>query len=169
MSAEPIPDRIAIYDRYRKRLFFGVAKDKVIHFRLVPADELKAVLSVHESLSAVAERYAMTTVTARSVLNDHGLGFDERLVEEWNAGASLAALSNRHGPKAETISGWLKDAGAVIPSGNHRRAVKREELFKAYADMHSIGKAAKAVGVARNTASRWLVEAGQASAGKRKK
>jgi|GEM_PF-6601678 len=169
MSAKPIPDRIAIYDRYRKRLIFGVVKDNVAHLRDVTAEELEATLCEHERLIAVAELYAMTPVTARTVLNDYGLGFDKMLVERWNAGESLESLSDRHGPKAETISGWLKEAGAVIPSGNHRRAAKREELFRAYAETYSFGKAAKAVGVARNTAEKWLVETGHASAGKRKK
>lgn len=150
-------------------LHMGAWRGGILTIRIVSGEELRATLEEVGTLSAVAERYAITPVTARKVLNDHGLAFDQRLVAEWDAGASLNVLSRRHGPKPETISGWLKEAGAVIPSGNHRRTVTREELIAANEELKSIGKAAKAVGIARNTASKWLVEAGKASARKHTK
>lgn len=134
--------------------------------RVVTNDELRAVMEEKQTLRAIAEHFGTTPVTIRRILNDHGLNFDQRLLAEWQDRESLEQLSLRHGPKPSTISGWLKSLGVTIPPGNSHRAHLREELHQAYEETMSIGKAAEAIGIARNTAFDWLVQSGRISAGR---
>lgn len=140
--------------------------DQAFHCREITIDELRAVMDEKRALKSIAEHFGATPVTIRKILNDYGLNFDQRLLAEWQRGTSIEQLSLRHGPKASTISGWLKSLGVVVSPGNSHRTSLREELEPAYDETKSFGKAARIIGVSRNTAFKWLVQSGRGSAGK---
>lgn len=93
------------------------------------------------------------------MLTVYGISFDEILAEEWRSGESLARLSDRHGPKPETLAKWLKAHGCNVEAGNHARSIDTKELCRIIKVTGSVNRGAKALGIHWKTAKRLYDEA----------
>ena len=149
-----IPDRFSLFHRRDKWLAYGEVLDGIWFGRMISAEQLRQAYMEAGTLKGFAEKYALTPTTARTVLEAHGLSFEAILAEEWNAGPSLQKLSERHGPKSDTLGKWLKKAGYEIPAGNHRKGVDTEMLKEIVNKTSSINRAANAFGIHWKTAKR---------------
>ena len=128
--------------------------------RFVEAGEIQLVYQSAPRLRAFAARHSLSWKTAKKVLEANGVDFSAQVRAEFENGMSLIELSEKHGPKAETLSNWLELSGVRIQRGNFRRGINVEDLVRVFRATSSVNQVARHAGIHWSTAARLLRKAG---------
>ncbi|MEX0319910.1 MAG: hypothetical protein AB3N21_18285 [Ruegeria sp.] len=129
--------------------------------RFVETNEIQTVYQLDPCLRTFAARYGLSWKTAKKVLEANGVNFSKQIEREYLSGSSLNKLSEKHGPKAETLSNWLGRSGVQLKRGNHRRGVDDEDLKRVFQATNSVRQAALRAGIHWSTAADRLKAAGK--------
>lgn len=126
----------------------------------VSPGEVQEVFGRDRTLAGVMKHYGLEPRKALKVLELYGIPFRALLKQEFEAGATLAILRERHSIGETTLSRWLRDAGAKVRSGRKIPAMPADQVRKLWADKMSINHVAKAFDVHWKTAQKRLQELG---------
>lgn len=110
------------------------------------------------SLDQFAQRVECTRNEVIRALKPVGINVFEGIAQEWDAGASLRALSAKHGPTPHTISSWIKSTGRKIEPRNSNPRYDKALMHKLFGEECSTYKIAKKMKVSWETVQRIRLE-----------
>jgi len=151
-----LPAGFSITDENYRWFAHGVQTHSLLVLKFIDRDQIERIYSNDRRLQGFSQHFGLNFKRAKSLLEHNGVDFSAQLEIEYHVfEMSLRELSQKHGPKEETLSKWLKDYGDTLRKGN-TRTLDKKLLNDVFSKTCSIKQAADAVGVHWKTAERHL-------------
>lgn len=126
----------------------------------VPAEEIHAVFMRDGTMASFMKHYGLGSRKALKVLELYGIPFRAYISKEFQEGATLADLRERHSVGEATLSRWLRDAGTKVSSGRKIPDMPEDQVRQLWIATRSINHVANAYNVHWKTAQKRLQELG---------